>query len=108
MKIAVSSKGKSTKDQVDARFEKCRCFILINPSDFDDMTILENPSEQNGDDGAAAGKMIADAGADAVITGALAPDAFEYLKSRNVKVYLGALESHTVRQAILEYHGKVM
>lgn len=101
MKIAISSKGRDLDAQVDSRFGRCRCFIVVDPVTkvFD---VLDNAAAaSSGGAGIQAAQMIANAKIDAVITGSLGPNATDVLSAAGLNVYLGV--SGTVRDALQQY-----
>lgn len=104
MKIAISSKGRDLDAQVDPRFGRCQCFIVVDPvtKAFD---VLDNAAAtKSGGAGIQAAQMIANARIDAVMTGSLGPNATSVLSTAGLKVYLGV--SGTVREALQQYEDR--
>jgi predicted Fe-Mo cluster-binding NifX family protein len=90
MKIAVTSTGKTLDSQVDPRFGRAACFVIID-TDTSDLTIIENENVAAiGGAGTAAAKLVIDAGARAVLTGNCGPKAQSTLSATGVKLYTGA------------------
>ncbi len=90
MKVAVTSKGKDLGSPVDPRFGRCPYFVVV---DTETMTTegIENPGALAGAGaGVAAAQLIADAGADAVISNLVGPHAFAALKQGGIAIYAGA------------------
>ncbi len=91
MKIAVTSNGSDLSAQVDPRFGRCDHFIIIDP---DTMTfdVLDNKQSLDLPQGAGiqAGKTIANAKADVLITGNCGPKAFLVLERAGIQVVTGA------------------
>jgi predicted Fe-Mo cluster-binding NifX family protein len=101
MRIAISSTGPDLDAQVDPRFGRCRCFIVVDPAS-EAFEVLDNEAAAiSGGAGIQAAQMVADAGVEAVITGSLGPNATDVLSAAGLKVYLGA--SGTVREALRQY-----
>lgn len=104
MKIAVSSKGRDLDAQVDPRFGRCRCFIVVDLAS-KSVDVMDNAAAQkSGGAGIQASQMIANEGVDAVITGSLGPNATNVLQAAGLKVYLGV--SGTVREALQQYEDR--
>ena len=101
MKIAISSKGGDLDAQVDPRFGRCRCFIVADPVTKAFEVMANTAATQSGGSGIQAAQMIANTGADAVMTGNLGPNAKDVLSAAGIKVYLGV--SGTVREALQQY-----
>ncbi len=90
MKVAVSSKGKDLGSSVDPRCGRCPYFVVV---DTETMTAegLENPGALAGTGaGVAAAQVIANAGAEAVISNLVGPNTFAALKQGGIAVYAGA------------------
>lgn len=102
MKIAVSSQGKEITSDIDPRFGRAGYFLIID-SDSMEFQVLENRQNLDLPQGAGiqAGKTIADAGADILITGNCGPKAFQVLSAAGVDVIVGA--KGTVKDAVSQY-----
>jgi len=101
MKIAISSSGENLDAQVDPRFGRCRCFVIIDPAT-NAFEVLENEAAMlSGGAGIQAAQMVVNAGVDAVITGSLGPNAGDVLAAAGLKVYLGA--AGTIREVLQQY-----
>ncbi len=88
MKIAVSSLGESLDSPVDQRFGRARFFILY---DLDNETWSARSNVHNRDAAQGAGiataHLVAEWGAQAVITGHCGPNAFAALAAAHIDVY---------------------
>ncbi len=89
MKVAVSSKGKDLGAPVDPRCGRCPYFVIV---DTETMTAegVKNPGALAGTGaGVAAAQVIANAGADVVISTLVGPNTFAALKQGGITVYGG-------------------
>ena len=98
MKIAVTSTGKTLDSEVDPRFGRAACFIIVDTETMD-FNVIENESvAAAGGAGITSAKVVIDAGAEAVLTGNCGPNAEQPLTAAGVKLYTGA--TGTVAEAI--------
>lgn len=101
MKIAVSSSGKNLDSQVDPRFGRCACCLMVETEHMG----FEAFDNENGTLGGGAdiqsAQLVASKGAGAVITGTCGPNAVQTLCASRVKVFVG--QSGTVREVIERY-----
>jgi len=98
MKIAVTSTGKTLDSQVDTRFGRAACFVIVD-TDTSNFTAVENENVvAAGGAGINSAKLVIDAGAKAVLTGNCGPNAQSTLSAAGVKLYTGA--TGTVEQAL--------
>ena len=96
MKIAVSTTGKDLSSQIDPRFGRCQYFIFIDPESME-FEILENEGLMaSGGAGVQAAQMVAQKGANILITGNLGPNAASALSASGIKVYL--VSGGTIRE----------
>ncbi len=101
MKVAVSSTGSDLDAQVDPRFGRCACFLIVNP---DDMTFdaFENESiSLGGGAGIQSAQFVASKGATVVITGNVGPNAVRTLNAAGLEVIVGV--GGPIRDAIERY-----
>ena len=92
MKIAISSTGKTSEDDVDARFGRCNYFLIVEIEDkkVKSENAIENTAKaQMGGAGITAGEIVANEKVDAVITSNLGPRAFSVFEQLKVKAYRG-------------------
>ncbi len=99
MKIAITASGDTLDAPVDPRFGRAQAFIIYD-TETEEWSPLDNAQNLNAAQGAGiqAAAAVADAGAEAVITGHCGPRAFATLSAADIAVYTGA--SGTVRDAI--------
>jgi len=99
MKISVSARGESLDSEVDPRFGRTAGFVLFD-SESGSAEYLDNSAQQDSAKGTGvkAAQLIAKAGAEALITGQLGPNAAQFLRKSGIKIY--ACSGGTVREAI--------
>lgn len=101
MKIAVTSVGKDMDSQVDPRFGRAACFIVV------DTETLEFEAVENANIAAAGGaginsaKAVIDTGAQAVLTGNCGPNAERTLSAGKIKLYTHV--TGTVAEAVEQF-----
>ena len=101
MKVAITSQGDSVDAQVDLRFGRCAYFIIIDP-ETEEAEAVSNPSaDAMGGAGPQAAQIIADKGAEVVITGNVGPNAFRTLRAANIRIYQAA--AGTVKETLAKY-----
>ena len=99
MKLCVTSSGQSLEDSIDPRFGRCQYFILVD-SESMEFEAIQNPAmSAGGGAGTRAGQLVADKGAEVVLTGNVGPNAFNTLQAAGLKIVVG-LSGNTVGQAI--------
>ncbi len=87
MKVAVSASKPALEANVDPRFGRCTCFVLVDTETME-FEGLDNPGALAGTGAAiAAAQVVADAGAEAVVAGAVGPNALEALRSGGISIY---------------------
>jgi predicted Fe-Mo cluster-binding NifX family protein len=98
MKIAVTSTGETLDCQVDPRFGRANCFIIIETETMDH-SVIENGSAAVTDGaGISAARTVADTGAEAVLTGNCGPNAQRTLDAAGIKLYTNV--TGTVAEAV--------
>jgi predicted Fe-Mo cluster-binding NifX family protein len=101
MKIAISSTGTDLDDQVDLRFGRCRCFILVDDK-AEQFEVLDNSAAASTSGaGIQASQMIADTGVQVIITGNIGTNAIKTLEAAGIKTY--HCGPGTVRKALQKY-----
>ena len=99
MKICITSSGQSLEDIIDPRFGRCQCFIILDTESMQ-YEVIENPAKSaGGGAGTQAGQLVANKGAEVVLTGNVGPNAFNTLQAAGLKVVVG-LSGITVRQTV--------
>jgi len=101
MKICVTATGDKLGSTVDPRFGRCSYFIIADTESLE-FKALKNPNESAaGGAGIQSAQLIANEGAQAVVTGNVGPNASQTLSSFGIKAYIGA--SGTVEAAIRQF-----
>ena len=87
MKVAVTAKGIQLKDEVDPRFGRAP-YILIVDLETMEYETLDNSENVNAFKGAGiqAATMVADKGAQVLLTGYCGPNAFKAVSAAGIKV----------------------
>ena len=102
MKLCVTSSGQRLEDAVDPRFGRCQYFIIIDTESLH-FEAIENPAmSAGGGAGTQAGQLVANKGAEVVLTGNVGPNAFNTLQAAGLKIVVG-LSGITAGQAIEEF-----
>ena len=101
MKIGVSSTGKDLNARVDPRFGRCRYFLIVDTDTMSFESISNESEMASGGAGIQAAQTVAKAGAEAIITGNIGPNAFQTLSAAGIKVFTGA--NGIVKEAVEKY-----
>ena len=90
MKIAISSEGKTIDSMIDARFGRCKYFIIASIQD-NNITGFESVENQGANQSHGAGpksaQQIGELGVDAIITGNVEPNTTDILEQLGIKAY---------------------
>jgi len=89
MKIAITSTGRTLNSQVDPRFGRAACFIIIDTETMDFNVIENENTAAAGGAGISSAKVVTDAGAEAVLTGNCGPNAQRTLSAAGIKLHTG-------------------
>jgi predicted Fe-Mo cluster-binding NifX family protein len=102
MKIAISATGPSLDSQVDARFGRCACFLIVDPKT-GEFEAVENPNiGLGGGAGIQSAQLIAERGVQFVLTGNCGPNAFKVFEAAGIQVVTGV--NGPVRQAVEQFN----
>lgn len=107
MKIAISSIDGTLEGLVDERFGRCKKFVLYN-KETGQVEVIDNTQNMNSPQGAGiqSSQNVVNAGAKAVISGHLGPNAFRVLQEAGVEVY--TTTGMTVAEAITAFEGATL
>jgi predicted Fe-Mo cluster-binding NifX family protein len=97
MEICISATSDDLDGKVDARFGRCKFFILVDPSTMKSRAIPNAAVNESGGAGIKAASMVLKYPA-AVITGLIGDNAFNVLKASSVKIY--TCGNVSVREAV--------
>ncbi len=88
MKIAISATGPDLNSEVDPRFGRARYFLIIDSDSGKLLEVIDNSEGINAPHGAGinAASKVAEAGAEAVLTGRVGPKAFVVFNAAGIKV----------------------
>lgn len=100
MKYAVSATGNSLDSAIDPRFGRAPYFIVVDSDSGNILSVIDNKSAMDAAHGAGinAASMVAESGAEAVLTGSVGPKAYAVLEQAGIKIISDA--SGTVKQAV--------
>ncbi len=101
MKIAISAAGPTLDADVDPRFGRCPCFIVVNPDTMEFEAVDNDSASSSGGAGIAAAQTIAGKGVEAVLTGNCGPNAYQVLAPAGIKVITGV--SGKVKDVVAGY-----
>lgn len=91
MKIAVSAEGPSWESRLDPRFGRCAFIVLVDTKDMS-FEVFENPNRSlGGGAGIQSAQMVAEKGAEVVLTGNCGPNAYETLTAAGIGVVIGCV-----------------
>ncbi len=99
MKLCITSSGQSLEDTIDPRFGRCQYFIFVDPDSLQFEAIQNPAASAGGGAGIKSAQLVANKGAEVVLTGNVGPNAFDTLEAAGLKIIVGLLDT-TVRQAI--------
>jgi predicted Fe-Mo cluster-binding NifX family protein len=96
MKIAISTTGADLESAYDPRFGRAAQFCLVD-TETGAWQVVNNPAVQAaGGAGVQASQFVVSQGAQAVISGAYGPNAFDTLDAAGIGAYLAPSGNHTV------------
>ena len=101
MKLAISISGNSSDAPFDARFGRAAAFCITD-TETGEWQAFENPAlSASGGAGVQAAQFVARQGAQAVISGAFGPNAYETLAASEIEMYLASgVETHTAAEIL--------
>ena len=101
MRVCITSSGPGLDSEIDPRFGRCRYFLFVDPRSLE-TEALENPNiGASGGAGIQSAQLVANRGAEAVITGQVGPNAFSTLQAAGVKILIGG--AGKVREVLEKY-----
>jgi len=101
LKIAVSATSGNLDAQIDPRFGRCPYFVIVDPETMKFETVQNVSQSAPSGAGIQAAQIVANTGAEVVLTGNVGPNAFQALSSFGIKIITGVLG--TVREAVEKF-----
>ena len=104
MKLAISISGNKLESPFDARFGRAAAFCIIDV-ETGKWKAYENPAlSASGGAGVQAAQFIAKHGAQAIVSGAFGPNAFDTLAAAEIEMYLApGNKKHTAATILAMY-----
>ena len=105
MKVVVSSTGDKLDAMIDPRFGRCAYFMVVNVenNEIKDFEAIKNLGvTATGGAGIQAANIIANKGAEALISGNIGPNAFNVLSGTGIKIMTG-VGGISVKEAVERY-----
>jgi len=87
MKIAISATGRSLDSKIDAKFERCKFFLILDIEKNSLLSFENKTKDRPREIGGTIGPLIAKEGIDTVIASDIGPRAFDIFKENGIKVY---------------------
>ena len=102
MKIAVPAESGSLDAKVDVHFGRGKCFVIVDADSWEfEVVSNEQNIQATAGAGIQAAQIVADHGADVLISANCGPNAFRTLKAANIQIFAGI--DGTVREAVNAY-----
>ena len=102
MKIAISISGNSINSPFDARFGRAVAFCIVD-TESGEWEAFDNPAlSASGGAGVQASQFVAKHGAQAIVSGAFGPNAFDTLAAAEIDMYLAPGNETYTTAEILE------
>jgi predicted Fe-Mo cluster-binding NifX family protein len=98
MKVCLSSAGDNLDAQIDTRFGRCRYFLFVDTDSMEVEAVDNANIASAGGAGIRSAQLIADKGAEVLLTGNVGPNAFDVLNAAGIKIYSGL--SGSVKEAL--------
>ncbi len=87
MKIAISATGRGLDSNIDAKFERCKFFLILDIEKNSLLSFENKTKDRPREIGGTIGPLIAKEGIDTVITSDIGPSAFDIFKKKEIKIY---------------------
>ncbi len=85
MNICITSAGASLDSEMDPRFGRCQYFLFVDPQSLE-LEAVGNPNiGASGGAGIQSAQLVAQKGAEVVITGQVGPNAYTTLQAAGLK-----------------------
>jgi predicted Fe-Mo cluster-binding NifX family protein len=104
LKVCITATGRDLNTQIDPRFGRAQNFLIVDANTME-CEPIENPAiTAGGGAGIQAAQLVANKGAEAVLTGHVGPNAFNTLQAAGIKIYVGI--TGTAKEAIEKFNSK--
>ena len=103
MKLCITSSGRDMDSKVDERFGRTPYFLIIDTDTIEFETVKNTALLLGRGAGVKAAQIISDKGAEVLLTGIVGPNAFAALRSAKIKIYEGASEVNTIKDALDDF-----
>jgi len=101
LKVAVSATGGSPESTVDPRFGRCPYYVIMDTETMTSEVLSNTSMGAPSGAGIGAAQIVAGKGVEAVLTGAVGPNATAVLSQAGIKIVSGV--KGTVREAVESY-----
>jgi predicted Fe-Mo cluster-binding NifX family protein len=101
MRVVVSAGGRDLDSAVSPNFGRCPYFIFVSTDTMQTEAVHNPAAETTGGSGVQAAQLVASRGAQAVLTGAVGPNAFSALQATGIPVF--KTPGGTVRATVQAY-----
>ena len=103
MKLCITSDGKSLDSRVEEMFGRAPYFVIVDTETLEAKAIGNTAMGTGHGAGIGAAQLIADEGAEAILTGIVGPNAFKALGAAHIKVFEGASDFDSVKIAMEKF-----
>ena len=102
MKLAICARGEGLDAQVDQRFGRCACFMIVDTESGEAVETLRNESAgASGGAGPQSAQMLSQHDVEAVVLGNVGPNAATALNAAGIDIYTGI--EGTVRETLQKF-----
>lgn len=98
MKVAVSASWGSLEAPLDPRFGRCPFFLIVDTETMAFESVANSNVDSPSGAGIGAAQIIVNKGVEAVLTGAVGPNAMKVLSNAGIRIFVGL--DGTVRQSV--------
>ena len=102
MKIALTTVSPDIESEIDPRFGRGACFLIVDPETLEWQAVPNPAISAPGGAGIQAAQFVVDHSCDAVLSGDFGPNAFNALKAAGVSMFLYG-SCRTVQEAIQRF-----
>lgn len=99
MKILISTTAEGLDAELDPRYGRAACFLIVDPETLDWQTHPNPAVTARGGAGIAAAQFAADQKIEAVVSGEFGPNAFDALQAAGIRMYRFG-SSRTVQEVL--------